>query len=74
MQSSDAIQTFHVTIKAWQRHHDPGEADWEQYEVDAEDAEDAEEKAIEKAKNHISRSIIDRFETEGYEVVEVSKA
>jgi len=59
-----------VNIRAYGPGDKPGEARHRQYIVNAKDSDKAKEKAVDKAKNHFTKSIIDR--RDNYDIVEVS--
>lgn len=68
--ADESLPEWGVIVRAWQRDKPPGNPDFEEFVVHAEDEDAAKDKAIERAKNDISRSIIGSS-TGGYGIEEV---
>ena len=60
---------YGVIIRAWGPNDEPGSARYREYVVDANNIKEAKQKAVEEAKNNITKGIIGR--RDGYEIVEI---
>lgn len=62
---------YGVLIRAYGPSDAPGEARYREYIVEADNVDEAKEKAVDKGKNHFTRGIIGRRDS--YDIVEVEQ-